>query len=59
MKKLISSAKLLSSSRTIFLNELENIKETHINYGFPNYIVDTEIKQFINKPEQHRQYPKP
>ena len=23
-----------------------------MNYGFPNYIVDTEIKQFINKPEQ-------
>ena len=49
---LISRAKLLSSPRTIFLNELKNIKQTLINNGFPNYIVDTEIKQFINKPEQ-------
>ena len=29
-----------------------NIKQPFINNGFPNYIVDTEIKQFINKPEQ-------
>ena len=29
-----------------------NIKQTLINNRFPNYIVDTEIKQFINKPEQ-------
>ena len=53
IKTLISRAKLLSSSRTIFLNELKNIKQTLINNGFPNYIADTEIKQFINKPEQH------
>ena len=52
IKTLISRAKLLSSSRTIFLNELKNIKLTLINNGFPNYIVGTEIKQFINKPEQ-------
>ena len=44
---------MLSSSRTIFLNELKNIKQTLINNGFPNYIADTEIKQFINKPEQY------
>ena len=43
---------LLSSSRTIFLNELENIKQTLINNGFPNYIVDTEINNFIYKTEQ-------
>ena len=24
-----------------------------INNGFPNYIIDTEIKHFINKTEQH------
>ena len=53
IKTLISRAKLLSSSRTIFLNDLKNIKQTLINNGFPNYIVDTEIKNFINKTEQH------
>ena len=41
IKTLISRAKLLSSSQTIFLNELKNIKQTLINNGFPNYIVDT------------------
>ena len=30
-----------------------NIKQTLINNGFPNYIVQTEIKHFINKTEQH------
>ena len=50
--KLISRAKLLSSSQTIFLKELKNIKQTLMNNGFPNYIVDTEMKQFINKPKQ-------
>ena len=53
IKTLISRAKLLSSSQTNFLYQLKNIKQTLINNGFPNYIVDTEIKQFINKPEQH------
>ena len=51
IKTLISRAKLLSSSWTIFLNELKNIKQTLINNGFPNYIVDTEFKQLINKLE--------
>ena len=60
IKTLISRANLLSSSRIIFLNELRNIKQILISNGFLNYIVDTEIKQFINKPEQYnRQYPKP
>ena len=31
---------------------LKNIRQTLINNGFPNYIVDTEIKQFIDKPKQ-------
>ena len=52
IKTLISRTKVLSSSRIIFLNELKNIKQILINNGFPNYIVDTEIKQFIYKPEQ-------
>ena len=51
-KKLISRTKQLWSSQTIFLNELMNIKQTLVNNGFPNYVVDTEIKHFINKTEQ-------
>ena len=51
-KTLISRATLPSFSRTIFLNELKNIKQTLINNGFPSYIVVTEIKPFNNKPEQ-------
>ena len=36
------------------LSSLKNLeKKNLINNGFPNYIVDTEIKLFINKPEQH------
>ena len=45
--------RILSSSQTVFLNELKNIKQAHINNGFPNYIVDTALKYFINKTEQH------
>ena len=41
---LISSAKLISSSKTIFYKEVENIKQALINNGFPNYIVDEQIK---------------
>ena len=54
MKILISRAKLLSSFQTIFPYELKNIKQTLIiNNGFPNYIVDTKIKHFINKTEHN------
>ena len=52
IKTLISRTKLLSSFWTLFLNELKNIKQTRMNNGFPNNIVDTEIKHFISKPEQ-------
>ena len=53
MKTFTSRTKLQSSSQTIFLSELKNIKQTLIKNGFPNNIVDTEIKHFINKIEQH------
>ena len=53
IKTLISRAKVLFSSPTIFLKELKKSKQTLINNGFPNYIVDTEIKPFIKKNEQH------
>ena len=39
IKTLISRAKQRSSLRTIFLNELRNIKQTHLNYGFPNLTI--------------------
>ena len=48
IKTLIFRAKLLYSSRTIFLNELKNIKQTLINNGYHNFIVDREIMHFIN-----------
>ena len=53
IETLISRAKLLSSSWTISLNELKNTKQTVINNGFPKYIVDTEIKHFMNKTEHN------
>ena len=53
---LISRAKLISSSKTIFYKELENIKQALINNGFPNYIVDEQIKRMIkNVNQQNKQ----
>ena len=46
IRNLISRAKLISSSKTIFYKEVENIKQT-LNNGFPNYIVDEQIKRMI------------
>ena len=54
IKTLISSAKLLSSFRTIVVNELKNMKQILTNNGFPNFIVETDLYwYFINKTEQH------
>ena len=44
----MSCAKLIFS-QIIFYKELENIKQTLINNGFPNYIVDKLIKRTIKK----------
>ena len=53
---LISRAKLISSSKTIFYKEVENIKQALINNGFPNYIVDEQIKCMIkNVNQQNKQ----
>ena len=52
IKTLISGAELISSSRTIFFNELRNIKQILIYNGCPNYTVD-KIKDSIHKTEQH------
>lgn len=39
---------MISSSKTIFYSELRNIKQVLINNHFPNFLVDKEIKLFIN-----------
>ena len=53
---LISRAKLISSSKTIFYKEVENIKQALINNGFPNNIVDEQIKCMIkNVNQQNKQ----
>ena len=56
IRNLISRAKLISSSKTIFYKEVENIKQALINNGFPNYIVDEQIKRIIkNINQQNKQ----
>ena len=52
---LISRAKLISSSKTIFYKEVENIKQALINNGFPNYIVDEQIKRMIKNVNQQNE----
>ena len=52
INNLISRAKLISSSKTIFHKEVENIKQALINNGFPNYIVDEQIKCMIKNINQ-------
>ena len=49
---MISCAKLIPSSKTIFYKEVENIKQALINNGFPNYIVDEQIKRMIENINQ-------
>ena len=53
---LISRAKLISSSKTIFYKEVENIKQALINNGFPNYIVDEQIKRMIKNVNQQNKH---
>ena len=53
---LISCAKLISSSKTIFYKEVENIKQALINNGFPNYIVDEQIKRMIKNVNQQNKH---
>ena len=43
-------------SKTIFYKEVENIKQALINNGFPNYIVDEQIKCMVkNVNQQNKQ----
>ena len=56
INNLISRAKLISSSKTIFYKEVENIKQALINNGFPNYIVDEQIKRMIKNVNQQNEH---
>ena len=56
INNLISHAKLISSSKTIFYKEVENIKQALISNGFPNYIVDEQIKRMIKNVNQQNKH---
>ena len=56
INNLISHAKLIPSSKTIFYKEIENIKQAHINNGFPNNIVDEKIKRMIKNVNQQNKH---
>ena len=52
---LISRAKLISP-KTIFYKDVENITQALINNGFPNYIVDEQIKRMIKNVNQQNKH---
>ena len=52
---LIFHAKLISS-KTIFYKGVENIKQALVNNGFPNYIVDEQIKRMIKNVNQQNKH---
>ena len=56
INNLISHAKLISSSKTIFYKEVENMKQALINNGFPNNIVDEQIKRMIKNVNQQNKH---
>ena len=56
INNLISRAKLISSSKTIFYKEVENIKQALINNEFPNYIVDVQIECMIKNVNQQNKH---
>ena len=43
-------------SKTIFYKEVENIKKAFINNGFPNYIVEEQIKHMIKNVSQQNKH---
>ena len=56
IRNVISRAKLISSSKTIFYKEVKNKKQALIDNGFPNYIVDEQINRMIkNVNQQNKQ----
>ena len=56
INNLISRAKLISSSKTIFYKEIKNIKQTLINNWFTCYIVDEQIKRIIKNVSQQNKH---
>ena len=46
----------VGSSKTIFYEEVENIRQALINNGFPNYIVDKQIKRMIKNVSQQNKH---
>ena len=56
INNLVSRAKMISSSssKTIFHKEMK--KQTLINNGFPNYIVDEQIKRMIKNVSQQNKH---
>ena len=56
INNLISRFKLISFSKTISYKEVENIKQTLANNGFPNYIVDEPIKRMIKNVNQQNKH---
>ena len=56
INNLISRAKLISPHKTIFYKEVENINQALINNGFPNYIVDEQIKCTIKNVNQQNKH---
>ena len=45
---LLNRAKRIFSFNKIFYNESKNIKQILINSGFPNYLIDEQIKLMFN-----------
>ena len=56
INNLISRAKLISSSKTIFYKEVENVKQALINNRFPIYTVEEQIKQIIKNVNQENKH---
>lgn len=49
IKNFLERAHQNSSSRLLFLKELNNVKQTLINNGFPNHLIDQQIRLFLPK----------
>lgn len=47
--KFLTRTHMVSSSHMVFLKEINNIKQTLVNNGFPNYIIESQIKLFLSK----------
>ena len=58
IKNFLQRAKLISSSRTLFLKELSNIKQTLVNNGFPNRLVDEQISVFLHNSSTNPSQPR-